>query len=171
MTAAELLALAERVKGLTCADREVDAAVTFDLFATPVGKHKIDDGPIGYIRLDDQPSWNLGIRFPGKHREWFTETRKRLDGETLLIERDGAFVLMNSIRIEPLTASLDAVVSLIEQVLPGWGRQTGKTIGGAFYASTLREYSPGWIFKGQGFNEACALLAALLRAKAAEVAG
>lgn len=165
MPAAELLALAERVEGLTEASREVDAAVTFDLFATPVGKHKIDDGPIGYIRLDDQPSWNLGIRFPGKNREWFTETRKRLEGETLLIERDGAFVLMNNIRIEPLTASLDAVVSLIEQVLPGaiW------LISSANIAN-IRHPDRSDFF-ANATSPARALLACALRAKAAEVAG
>lgn len=101
-------------------DRGLDAEIVFDAFATPVGKHKEDGGPIGYIRLDDQPSWNLGLRFPGKDRAWFAATRKQIKGETLLIERDGAFVLMNSLRVPELTSSTDAAVSLAERVLPGW---------------------------------------------------
>jgi len=112
--------LVERIEKATGPDRELDAEIMFDVFATPVGKHKDDDGPIGYIRLDDQPSWNLGMRFPGKDRAWFAATRKQIKGETLLIERDGAFVLMNSLRVPDLTGSLDAAVALAERVLPGW---------------------------------------------------
>lgn len=111
-----LIARLEKAEG---PNRDLDAEIVFDVFATPVGKHKEDDGPIGYIRLDDQPSWNLGLRFPGKDRAWFSATRKQIKGETLLIERDGAFVLMNSLRVPELTSSIDAAVSLAERVLPG----------------------------------------------------
>ena len=42
----------------------------------------------------------LGLRFPGKDRAWFARTRVRGDDEeTLLIERDGALVLVNSLRV------------------------------------------------------------------------
>lgn len=117
---ANLSTLIERVEALTGPDREVDAEVMFDLLATPVGQHKEDGGPMGYIRLDDQPSWNFGLRFPGKDRAWFQAARKQIKGETLLIERDGAYVLMNSLRIPEITASIDAAVALVARVLPGW---------------------------------------------------
>lgn len=116
---AHLSDLVARLESAEGPDRELDAEIVFDVFATPVGKHKEDDGPIGYIRLDDQPSWNLGLRFPGKDRAWFAATRKQIKGETLLIERDGAYVLMNSLRVPELTSSIDAAVSLAERVLPG----------------------------------------------------
>jgi len=116
----DLPALIERVEALTGPDRQVDAEVMFDLLATPVGQHKEDGGPIGYIRIDDQPSWNFGLRFPGKDRAWFQAARKQIKGETLLIERDGAYVLMNSLRIPEITASLDAAIALVKRVLPGW---------------------------------------------------
>ena len=116
---ADLSGVIERLEKATVPDREIDAEIMFDVFATPVGKHKEDGGPIGYIRLDDQPSWNLGLRFPGKDREWFAATRKQIKGETIIIERDGAHVLMNSLRIPELTGSVDAAIALAERVLPG----------------------------------------------------
>jgi hypothetical protein len=108
MTAAELLALAERVEGLTEADREVDILVAIALAAVPEGK-----------------SW----------------------------------------RVPSLTASLDAVVSLIEQVLPGaiW---LVSSVNRANIRSPDRS-----VFFANATSPARALLASLLRAKAAEVAG
>lgn len=158
-----LIARLEKAEG---PDRELDAEIVFDMFATPVGKHKEDDGPIGYIRLDDQPSWNLGLRFPGKDRSWFAATRKQIKGETLLIERDGAFVLMNSLRIPELTASIDAAVSLAERVLPGWMRSM--TTGLGHTAAYVRDKSildPSKI-EGEGYHAtpAIALVLATLRA-------
>lgn len=112
------MALVDRLSKLDAPDREVDAEIVFDLIATPVGHHKEDGGPTGYIDLADQPSWNLGMRFPGKDKAWFAATRKQIKGETLLIERDSAYVLMNSIRVPELTASVDAAIALAERVLP-----------------------------------------------------
>ena len=112
--------LIAKLEALDGPSREVDAEIVFDAFATPVGKHKYDDGPIGYIDMADQPSWNLGLRFPGKDRDWFFSCRKQIKGETLLIERDGSYVLMNSLRVPELTSSLDSAVALVERLLPGW---------------------------------------------------
>ncbi|HEU4986843.1 MAG TPA: hypothetical protein VFT89_07240 [Rhizobiaceae bacterium] len=114
MISDELIA---RVEALTGPDREVDAEIMFDLFAKPVGVKK-DGGPMGYLWPEDNPSWSFGIRFPGKDRAWFKRSRR--DRETLLIERDGALVLMNDLRVPTLTASLDAAVALVETALPGW---------------------------------------------------
>ncbi|PWJ81537.1 hypothetical protein C7441_11069 [Pseudaminobacter salicylatoxidans] len=167
--------LIARLENLTGSDREVDAEIVFDLFASPVGKHKEDGGPIGYIRLDDQPSWNLGLRFPGKDRAWFHATRKQIKGETLLIERDGAFVLMNSMRVPEITASLDAAVALVERVRPGWKRSVFEGYNGLWIArissprrllfSTdyMREMEPAG-----SPNGAIALLIALFRSLEAE---
>lgn len=107
-----MTSLTSRIAGADVGSRELDAEIVFDLFAKPLGKHKLDGGPTGYIWPEKDPSWNLGLRFPGKDRAWFKPKR---DGETLVIERDGALVLMNALRVAPLTSSLDAIVALIEQ--------------------------------------------------------
>src|SRR5690606_8091010 len=96
-----ILALIEKLSGIKGPDREVDAEIMFDLFAVPTGK-KGDGGPAGYLWPEDNHSWSFGIRFPGRDREWFAVVRKGIDRETLLIERDGALVLMNGLRIPPL---------------------------------------------------------------------
>ncbi len=97
--------------------RELDAEIMFECFAKPIGK-KDDGGPMGYLWPEDNPSWSFGIRFPGRDRAWFNTTRARKrDGETLLIERDGALVLMNDLRIPKLTASIDAALTLVPE---GW---------------------------------------------------
>lgn len=111
--------LRERVQAATGPDRELDAEIMFDMFASAVGK-KDDCGPLGYIWPDDNPSWNLGIRFPGKDRTWFSKTRTREERETLLIERDNALVLMNSLRVKNITSLLDDAIWLLNRVLPGW---------------------------------------------------
>lgn len=121
--------LIERVEKARGPDREIDAEVMFDLFAKPVGQ-KDDGGPCGYLWPEDNPSWSFGIRFPGKDREWFASCRNKIDRETLLIERDGALVLMNSLRIPKLTASIDAALTLLPE---GWDsfrvERTGDTFG------------------------------------------
>lgn len=163
----DLLTLAARVEELTGPDREVDAEVMFDLCAAPVGQHKEDGGPIGYIWPGNDPSWNLGLRFPGKDRSWFKATRKKIKGETLLIERDGAYVLMNSQRVPPLTASVDAVLALIERDLPGrfWSLNpaNGADKARAQIDPSLDAQSP---HNGRAATPALALLSAFLRAKA-----
>lgn len=152
-----LIARLEKAEG---PNRDLDAEIVFDVFATPVGKHKEDDGPIGYIRLDDQPSWNLGLRFPGKDRAWFSATRKQIKGETLLIERDGAFVLMNSLRVPELTSSIDAAASLAERVLPGCQVNVTR------FTSTMARASigNGWLAATNHKTPALALVLATLRA-------
>lgn len=175
-----LLPLAARVEALDGPDREVDAEIMFDLFASPVGKHKVDGGPVGYIRPDEQPSWNFGLRFPGKDRDWFHACRTKMQGETLLIERDSAYVLMNSLRIPTLTASIDAVADLITEKLPGWGH--GYTLGPGHLRTTGRVSRPpiapeapiidgrSWAqhFEASAATPALALLAAALRALASQ---
>jgi len=119
----DLSDLISRARSATGPDRELDAEIMFDLFAVPVGKRD-DGGPTGYLWPEDNPSWSFGIRFPGKDRTWFKDVRKRIDGETLVIERDGANVLMNALRIPKLTASLDAAIELCERVIPNFHRWT-----------------------------------------------
>lgn len=108
--------LIERLGAVTGPDRELDAEIAFDMYASPVGVHK-DGGPRGYLWPEDHASWSFGIRFPGKDREWFKRTRKGHD-ETLVIERDGALVLVNSLRVLPYTGSVDAAMSVADR--PGW---------------------------------------------------
>jgi hypothetical protein len=119
-----LTQLALKIEHATTASRELDAEIMFDLYAVPVGKSDIDGGPIGYLWPEDNPSRVFGIRFPGKDRQWFADTRKRMGGETLVIERDDAPVLMNELRIPPVTASIDAALKLIPE---GWYWRCGRT--------------------------------------------
>lgn len=162
--------LITRLSKLDAPDREVDAEIVFDLLATPVGKHKEDDGPIGYIDLTDQPSWNLGLRFPGKDKAWFAATRKQIKGETLLIERDNAYVLMNSIRVPELTASVDAAIALAKRACdPAWIRLDEWYMGEdkPAVAAILPKPTPNDTYGGKGANPAIAICIALLRAKEA----
>jgi hypothetical protein len=125
---AEWTALAERCEKAMEPDREIDAAIMFDAFAKPVGVMS-DGGPRGYLWPDDDPSWNFGMRFPGKDRDWFYQTRAKDEKEMLLLERDGALVLMNNLRIPHLTGSLDAITALIERKLPAtWVWTLGQNI-------------------------------------------
>lgn len=96
MTAAELLALAERVEGLTEADPEVEADV--------------------WLAFE-----------PGATRRKWSYVHKA-SGDTCEVDetRDGAGRLVT---VPCLTTSRDAVVRLIEQVMPGRARRTGKTLG------------------------------------------
>lgn len=168
---AELQALIERVEKLTGPDRCVDAEIMFDLFAKPVGK-KDDGGPMGYLWPEDNPSWSFGIRFPGKDREWFAQCRKRIEGETLLVERDGAFVLMNSQRIPELTKSLDAATSVIERVRPEWayGFDSGRKTHLAFVdPHDLADRMFGARHTAEAANSSIALILALLRSLEADL--
>lgn len=158
----DLTDLKRRVEEATGPDRELDAAIMFDLFAKPVGS-KPDGGPSGYLWPEDNPSWNFGLRFPGKDRAWFARTRVRGDDEeTLLIERDGALVLMNSLRVPRLTASIDATVALIERVLPGWTWRVDGGHGSRPGADLWLR--PNEYYDGTGATPALALLSALLSA-------
>jgi hypothetical protein len=134
----------------------------FDLFAKPVGRRD-DGGPTGYLWPEDNPSWSFFIRFPGKDREWFTTVRQRVDGETLVIWRDGAWVLANSLRIPALTASLDAALALCERVLPGARCMAERTFDGEGWAM-VHPTREGIRQVSDGASPALALLAALLKA-------
>jgi hypothetical protein len=179
MTLNDLILRCEEADG---ADRELDAAIMFDLYAKPVGAHEADGGPTGYLWPEDNASWTFGHRFPGKNREWFAKVRNRRDiprecpdcgspfyRETLLIERDGALVLMNELRIPRLTASLDAAMSLVPTTVNG--RNTFPLLH-KIKADEWRAHIgiPGPVEQGtngKGKTPALALTAASLRAIAA----
>ena len=113
------MTILNRLRSAESGSRELDAEIMFDLFAKPVGERK-DGGPVGYLWPEDNPSWNFGLRFPDSTKEQILTNRKHVDGETLIIERDGANVLMNSIRIPLATTSIDAALALVDKMLPGW---------------------------------------------------
>ena len=165
---ANWLALSDRCKNATEADRELDTEIMFDACAVPVGTMS-DGGPRGYLWPSDNPSWSFGIRFPDKDREWFTKTRSDGQKETLLIERDGALVLMNDLRIPRLTESLDAITALIARELPdyAWLRK------GETYMTVYRRPADDktWArhIDAPGATPALALCAAFCRAMAEKV--
>jgi hypothetical protein len=181
-TKAQWIALADRCETATGSDRDIDAAIMFDAFAKPVGVMS-DGGPRGYLWPDDNPSWNFGMRFPGKDRDWFNQTRAKDEKETLLLERDGALVLMNDIRIPRLTASIDAITALIERELPGWfygsWRGTMRKSHGTFWAEVyfMNGSTEKWLLvdvfgdpiMSPGATEALARCAAFCRAMAEKV--
>lgn len=159
--------LAARCEKATGPDRTLDAEIMFDLFAAPVGKHKVDDGPTGYLWPKDNASWNFGLRFPGKTREWFTREGRRDDRETLLIERDGSLVLMNSLRIPKLTESIEAAMGIAKQLhdiawirLDEWSDEHRGAV-----AAILPKPTPNETVAARGCNLACALIASAIRAK------
>lgn len=161
----ELVRLAERVEALAGPDRVVDAEIMFALYAKPVGQ-RADGGPTGYLWPEDNPSWNLGLRFPGSSREKIIAARARDESETIIIERDGAPVLMNSLRIPNLTASLDATMTLVDPD-DEWEISTLYNIARASVGLN-RNQSTCWTGYGEhkGCDPALALLAAALRARA-----
>lgn len=167
-----LTSLIERIEAATEGSRELDAETMFDLFAASVGLHKDDGGPIGYLWPDDNPSWSFGIRFPGKDRDWFKGVRKKIEGETLLVERDGALVLMNALRVPPLTASIDAALTLLPERC-GWIVGNGRVrhdepLGGARITSLDGDTV---IAEAEAATPCLALLAAILRARQTEARG
>jgi len=168
---ADLSELASRVERAEGANRELDAEIMFDLYAKPVGQHADDGGPTGYLWPEDSASWAFGIRFPGKDRAWCHDVRKRSDGETLVIERDGAVVLMNNLRVPKLTASLDAALTLLG---PGYWWIIGKgktTATEPTYGAQVFAAGNGQHPIGEAENDASAALAlcaAALRARARE---
>lgn len=161
------------VKRLEAGDtgREIDAEIMFDFFAKPVASR----GRIkAYLWPEDSPSWSFGLWCEPDRREKIIAARKHHD-ETLLIERDGGLVLMNSLRVPNLTTSLDAAVALVERVRPGAWIQID---GPRKYLeiptpvpNRWRGVVEPWDGKseriGWGSTPAAALIAALLKAKGA----
>jgi hypothetical protein len=101
--------------------RLLDGQIMFGLFAHPVGHH-------GYIWPEDNPSWSFALVFdapvPDKTKDQAVRDA-RASGERAKewIEwprDDGRWILMNELRVPPLTASLDAGAALLQRVLPGW---------------------------------------------------
>jgi hypothetical protein len=166
-TKADWIALAERCEKAPGPNREIDAAIMFDAFAKPVGAMS-DGGPRGYLWPDDNPSWNFGMRFPGKDRNWFNQNRSKDEKETLLLERDGALVLMNDLRIPCLTSSIDAIVGLIEREFPGfsWRSKSRAFFDGSIFktAKIWHENQRGPTLNGEASTVSLALCAAFCRA-------
>ena len=85
--------------------------IMFDFFAEPIGQHK-SGGPMGYVWPDDNPSWNFAIRFPGQTREWFDRDKRDTEPK-VVIWRDDAWVLVNTMRLMKITTNFDDAIKLI----------------------------------------------------------
>lgn len=159
----DLATLVAKIEGATGPSREIDAEIAFDLFARPWGRKGIDGGPSGYLWPEDNPSWSFGIRFPGKDRDWFKSVRTGIGGETLLIERDGALVLMNALRVKSYTTSIDAAITLIP---PGHAFSLHVDADGTVFAGVMLDDGDGCDNADQlGATAALALCAAAIRAR------
>lgn len=115
----DLLKLAERVEAATGPDRALDGEIMFELFAKPVA------GGRGYLWPEDNPSWSFALAM-GKPVDQKIKDRSAKDAERyneppkewIEFQRDGRWILMNSLRVPRLTASLDAAMTLVPE---GWG--------------------------------------------------
>lgn len=101
MTLTDLIA---RVEGASGADREIDGRVMFSLFAKPMCGR-------GYLWPEDNPCWSFAFRFDQSMRAARTAHDETIEWQ----QSDGSWILMNSLRVPPLTASIDAVVALIRR--------------------------------------------------------
>lgn len=147
----ELLALADRCEREE-PSRELDGEIMFSLFAVPVGKN-------GYLWPEDDPSWAFAMRFPGKDAAWF-KANSDPQRETILIWREGDPILLNHMRIKPVTSSLDAAVTLVPESAGAYCAGKAATAVGHCFASVDNEEC--W-----AKTPALALCAAALRARAA----
>jgi hypothetical protein len=169
----DLLSLISRLEAAKEGAREMDAEIMFDLYAKPVGKHSVDSGPTGYLWPENNPSWAFGHRFPGKDRAWFATVRDP-ENETLLIERDGALVLMNSLRVPHLTSSVDAALSLVPEgyAVEGMGIWPGHPVTLTVLGTHRNKNGEYWHgsedgrWRASGATPALALCIASLRARA-----
>jgi hypothetical protein len=107
MTTPDLTSLRERVASLAGADREVDALVCAALRYSPYPE---DDAIPPEAKWQIVDTDTVEVRCDQPHGYWL-------------------------IHAPPLTSSLDAVVALVEKVLPGSGISVGRDRDGATYGS------------------------------------
>lgn len=160
--------LLARLQQLAAPDRDTDGDVMFSLFAQPVGEN-------GFLWPEDNPSWVFAMRFPGKDRPWFDRARRGIGNETILVWRDGDPILMNDLRVPPLTRDLQQAVNITEKTLPGAWYLIGKGKTRAdepLYGAQIMFGSDEVLGSGEhDTNPAIALLIALFAALAERAKG
>lgn len=159
----ELSDLIRRVEAGEGPDRILDGEVMFRLFAKPVGDK-------GFLWPEDNPSWSFAIAF----KEPVSEKTKKSCPDKEWIEfqhEDGRWILMNSLRVPPLTSSLDAVATLMERGLPEWRSLDCNSWQMPSVCSVQIDAGPRNVFgvplhvgRGRANTEPRARLAAILRA-------
>lgn len=87
--------------------RNLDGEIMFYLFAKPVTKTSNS-----YIWPEDNPSWIFAHR---RQSPVSDECKKNRD-ETIEFQFENQWILMNSLRVPPLTTSLDAVKTLQDKL-------------------------------------------------------
>lgn len=136
--------LADRVEGLASPCRETDARVAV---------------ACGDIRMSNRPGSIAFFQEPAKKGD-YAFLSGCVDGE------DEAFrSLGQCLSVKHYTASLDAVVALIEKELPGWGWSVTSRRPGVSYACVTEPEAVVETVRGEASSHALALLAAFLRAK------
>ena len=148
MTLSDLITAVERAEGPS---REIDGKVMFTLFAKPAG-------PRAFLWPEDDPSWS----FAGKFDHSTKEARKHCEETIEWQQSDGSWILMNSLRVPELTASIDAVVALIRREMSGASYGFTNEPPSAVFARVNMTY--GASGDADHITEALALLLAFLRA-------
>ena len=141
--------------------RELDGEIMFSLFAKPAG----DQVPTRhYLWPEDNASWSFAIRFSGWTAERIASNRR--GQETIVIMRDGDPILLNSLRIKPVTTSLDAAVTLVPEGAEWWEVYVEREWERGPAKAEVTPYRRT-TFKAFAATPALALCAAALRARAA----
>ena len=156
----DLLELADRCEQ-EAPSRELDGEIMFSLFAKPAD----DQVPTRhYLWPEDNASWSFAIRFPGWKAERIAANRR--GQETIVIWRDGDPILLNSLRIKPVTFGLDAAVTLVPENVVETVLRIYQT--GVYARITLASGAPVYCeaLNNPKITPALALCAVALRARA-----
>lgn len=94
----------------TVPSRNLDGEIMFVLFAQEISENH-------YMKEDD-PSWSFAIAFPQKNEKWIKNCRKGIGEETIIVWKNDIPILMNHLRVPKLTTSIDAALSLFNNIFP-----------------------------------------------------
>lgn len=109
----DLADLIDRVESGASTDRVLEGQIMFALFAKPCGG-------MAYLWPEDNPSWVFAMR----SSQSMKAARAGIEGETIEWRLpSGDWILINNLRVPPITTSLDAALKVLRDALPGfWWR-------------------------------------------------
>lgn len=133
----QLHSLLERLEKANGPDREIDAEILVVLGILVKNEGR------GYRRIGPDGTIKTG---------WYVDLLDYWKWPTSVFE------------VEPLTASLDASVALVEKVLPGWDWQVGTCDSEQYVGHIVEEFGMAALIWEYGPNPALALLTAMVKA-------